>query len=139
MKKDKNYNESIGRSRRGTYEVTMIVSGNPKEIAKAVFLTPWHDDTYGKIEKITSIEENWDEEKDNKDYILFVTEEVIMQEGWEGFRAGRVELWNEDSPYSIKEGRFFVPENMFRIFQKLDGVEVDLPIEVDLDFKREDC
>lgn len=63
---------------------------------------------------------------------LHVVEEVIMQEGFEDFRAGRIEVWDE-GPYAEGEGRFFVTEEVYqKCIRPLDGMEVELPFKLEV-------
>lgn len=63
---------------------------------------------------------------------LHVVEEMIVQEGFEDFRAGRIEVWG-DGPYEETEGRFFVTEEVYqKSIKPLDGVEVRLPFRLEV-------
>jgi hypothetical protein len=54
----------------------------------------------------------------NKKYLLSVTEEMIMNREFDGFRGGRIEVWG-DEPHNIYEFRFFLPEWMFESFMEM--------------------
>lgn len=63
---------------------------------------------------------------------LHVVEEMIMQEGFEDFRAGRIEIW-DDGPYAEGEGRFFVTQEVYeRSIKPLDGMEIRLPFRLEV-------
>jgi hypothetical protein len=54
-----------------------------------------------------------------------VTEEVVLNPDYAGFRGGRIEIW-QDGPYDVAEVGFLVPEEMFNSFREVfDGKSVD--------------
>ncbi|PIU76174.1 hypothetical protein COS75_00450 [Candidatus Pacearchaeota archaeon CG06_land_8_20_14_3_00_35_12] len=67
-------------------------------------------------------------EKKHKRYSFSVTEEMVMNPKYFGFRGGRIEIFDRksQSPYSIYEARFFVPEEFFEAFREVfDGKETN--------------
>lgn len=69
-------------------------------------------------------------------YFLNIVEECIMNNTFEGFRAGRIEIHDEkkDSPYAIDEARFILPEEFIDGFRDLfDFKRTDKPIRISWD------
>ena len=69
-------------------------------------------------------------------YFLSVVEECIMNRTFDGFRAGRIEIYDEkkDTPYAIDEARFMIPEEFIEGFRELfDFKHTDKPIRIDWD------
>lgn len=64
-----------------------------------------------------------------KRYYLSVTEEMVMNPEYFGYRGGRIEVYDRKdkmNPYAVYEARFFVPECMFEKFREVfDGKYVD--------------
>jgi hypothetical protein len=56
--------------------------------------------------------------KEKPRYFLTTTEEMIMNREFDGFRGGRIEIYDEENKggYALTEVRFFVPENMYNGF-----------------------
>lgn len=64
--------------------------------------------------------------KIKKKYFLSVIEEMILNPQFAHFRGGRIEVYNDFSPYSIYEARFLIPEELFENFREtFDFKEVD--------------
>lgn len=54
---------------------------------------------------------------------MSVIEEGILNPKFEGYRSGRIEVWSDDSRYSICEYRFLIPDRFFSILECLDFQE----------------
>jgi len=63
----------------------------------------------------------------NKKYFLNFIEEAILNPKYFGYIAGRIEIWDDQHSYSIKEIRFFTKKlNEWKKFRnKWDFKEVD--------------
>jgi hypothetical protein len=74
--------------------------------------------------------------KKSKRYFFSVVEEMIMNPKFNGFRAGRIEVYDNQSksPYAMEEYRFMIPEEFYYEFREIfDFKESDLPIEIKWD------
>jgi hypothetical protein len=70
-----------------------------------------------------------------------VIEEFIMNNDWQGYSGGRIEVYRSDEHYAIDEIRFFIPTDKMEQFRKFwDFWETDKPIRIGgIDtFKKED-
>lgn len=77
--------------------------------------------------------------KSTKRYFFSVVEECIMNSEYEGYRGGRVEVYDNesDSPYAIGEARFFLPEEFMEGFRKLfDFKDSDKPVFIDWNMEK---
>lgn len=77
-------------------------------------------------------------EKDEimKEYILFVTEEMIMDERYKDWKAGRIEVRDKESIYALSEHRFFVPKEIFECsILPLDGKKINAPLKINIDIE----
>lgn len=54
-------------------------------------------------------------------YFFSVVEECVMNPDYEGYRGGRVEVYDEqnNSGYAIYEARFLIPEEFFETFREM--------------------
>jgi hypothetical protein len=84
-------------------------------------------------------EEKQPTEKLPKRYFFSVVEECIMNSDYEGYRGGRIEVYDnqDDSGYAIGEARFFIPEEFIEGFRNLfDFKESDKEIFIDWDMSK---
>lgn len=68
-------------------------------------------------------------------YFYSVVEEGIMNPKFFGFRAGRIEVFDNQSKseYPVQEYRFMIPEDMIEKFREMiDFYRSDLPIRIDI-------
>jgi len=76
--------------------------------------------------------------KAKQKYMLSVVEEAIMNPDLAGYRGGRIEVIEGDSPYSRYEGRFLLPEEIYEKFREaLDFYEGDKRIYIKMDYPDE--
>ena len=77
------------------------------------------------------------EVKSNKRYFISIIEYAIMNNNWEGFRMGRVEVYDNesDSSYAMYEGFIRLPDKAFeqlrdeldfKYFDKLPYLRFDI-------------
>lgn len=69
-------------------------------------------------------------------YFLNVVEEGIMNPTFRGYRGGRIEIYDttSNSPYSMDECRFLIPEKFIDGFRDLfDFQYTDTPIKIEID------
>jgi hypothetical protein len=58
-----------------------------------------------------------------KQYRLSVVEYGIMNNNWQGWKMGRIEVLAEDEPYAVYEGSIRLPEKAFdALREELDEV-----------------
>ena len=68
---------------------------------------------------------------------MSVTEEMIMNQDYEGYSAGRIEVYDKKvgGPYHHYEGRFWVPSVLMTKFRALFDGQHDLPIMIHMPMK----
>jgi hypothetical protein len=63
--------------------------------------------------------------KSDKKYYLTVTEEIVLNPKYFGFRGGRIEVYHPDYEYAVIEFRFFIPDRLFNEFRDwIEGKEL---------------
>ena len=63
-------------------------------------------------------------------------EEAVLNRDYDGYRYFRVEVYDNESnsQYSVMEGSFLVPEDLFEtLYEVIDGYESDLPLVINID------
>jgi len=67
-------------------------------------------------------------------YFLSVVEEGVMNPKFFGYRAGRIEIYDNQSKsgYAIDEARFLIPEEFFHAFREVfDFKHTDMPVVIE--------
>jgi hypothetical protein len=76
-------------------------------------------------------------DRQEKRFYYTITEEMVQNPEYFGYRGGRIEVWDATSKSKYpSEYRFFIPEELMDGFRKLlEGFESDKSVRIDMNME----